>query len=142
MHVLDKVRVILYRYHERGLEIFMIDPELDKDPTAWKIPQSKLKHVDLEHNSLLSGIDLETFTGEDGVPIRTFAVEADWHDIPSVRGILKSDVKRIRNKIREVSEKGTYVAIKEAMKKVMPHEYAALKELKDILKERNLTMNI
>lgn len=142
MNVFDKVRVIVYRYHERGLEVFLIDPELDKDPSAWKIPQSKLKHVDLNHNSILSGIDLETTMQDDGTQIRTFAVEADWHEIPSVRGILKSDVKRIRNKINKVSEKGTYVTVKEALKKVLPHEYAALKELKDILKERNLTTNI
>lgn len=137
--VLDQVRVILYRYHERGLEVFLIEPELDKDPTAWKIPVSKAKHLDLTHESLTQGLNLDMACG-DGC--QTYAIEADWHDIPSIRGIIKSDVNRIKNKIKQVSEKGTYVSVKDALKKVMPDEYAALKELKDILKERNLLMNI
>ena len=140
--VLDKVRVIVYRFHEKGLEVFMIDPELDQDPIAWKIPQSKAKHLNLTHQAILDGIDLDITVDENGTAYRTFAVEGDWHDIPSLRGIIKSDVNRIKNKIREISEKGTYVTIKDALKRVMPNEYAALKELKDILKERNLTTNM
>lgn len=137
--VLDKVRVIMYRYHEKGLEVFLIEPELDKDPTAWKIPTSKAKHLDLTHESIVHGLDLEL---DGSGEFHTYAIEADWHDIPSMRGIIKSDVNRIKNKIKEVSEKGTFVTVKDALKRVMPDEYAALKELKDILKERNLLTNI
>lgn len=142
MNVLDKVRVIVYRYHEKGLEVFMINPELDKDPDAWKLLESKAKHLDLSHLAIQDGIDLDSITDEQGCSIHTYAIEADWHDIPSIRGIIKSDVKRIQRKIQQVSDQGTYVSIKEALKKSLPNEYAALKELKDILKERNLVKNM
>jgi len=84
-------------------------------------------------------IELET----DSMP--TFAIEADWHDIPSVRGIIKHDAKLVKKKIKTVLpgiEKRAYFTIKEAFKKVLPDEYKALKELKDILLDRNLTTSI
>ena len=37
------------------------------------------------------------------------------------------------------SEKGRFIALKEAIKKIRPHQNQALKELKDILVEKNLT---
>ena len=36
-------------------------------------------------------------------------------------------------------DKGTFFAVKEALKRVMPEQYAYLKELKDILLEKNST---
>jgi hypothetical protein len=59
--------------------------------------------------------------------------------------MLRHDVKLVKAIVKENlpgSEKGTYFAIKEAFKKVMPHEYGALKELKDILFDRNSVTNI
>ncbi|MFT4973965.1 MAG: hypothetical protein ACI9JY_003178, partial [Saprospiraceae bacterium] len=38
--------------------------------------------------------------------------------------------------------KGTFVAVKEALKKVLPHQYDMLKELKDTLLERNSLKNM
>ncbi|MBK8280947.1 MAG: hypothetical protein IPK94_12740 [Saprospiraceae bacterium] len=73
--------------------------------------------------------------------IKNLAIEADWHDMPSIRGLIKHDLKMVEGKIQEL-EHGTYVAAKEAFKKVLPHEYAVIKELKDILFDRNLIKNI
>ena len=78
-------------------------------------------------------------------PNSFFGIEGDWHDIPSIRGMIKHDLKRVKSKVKEVLpdvEKGMYFNVKEAFKKVMPHEYAALKELKDILIDRNAVKNI
>jgi hypothetical protein len=133
--VLDQVRVVIYRYHEKGLEVFLIEPELENAPEVWSLPAGSVNAVD--YQSLNVDLSLENTDGYS-----TYAIEADWHDIPSIRGIIKSDVKRLKNKIKEVSEKGTFVSVKDALKRVMPDEYAALKELKDVLKERNLLTNL
>jgi hypothetical protein len=71
---------------------------------------------------------------------RALAVEGDWHDIPSIRGIIKDDVRIVKNQLKQRIpglEQGTFVAVKEAIKKVMPEEYACLKELKEIIVDRN-----
>jgi len=41
--------------------------------------------------------------------------------------------------IPDMESQGSYFAIKEAFKKVLPNQYEFLKELKDIIKERNST---
>jgi phosphopantetheinyl transferase (holo-ACP synthase) len=50
--------------------------------------------------------------------------------------MLSEDAQYLKDKIKSM-EKGTYFALKEAVKKVMPHQYEFLKELKDILVDRN-----
>lgn len=39
-------------------------------------------------------------------------------------------------------EKGTYVLVRDAFKKVLPNEYKALKQLKEIIFDRNTVRNI
>ena len=138
MSVFDQIRVIVYRVHEKGLEVLLINPDLDKDPSVWKLPEGfNLTEQSFNNKSI---IELEDGKLEDGSIVRTFAVEADWHEIPSVRGIIKHDVKRVKSKIKRVLpelEKTAYVQVKEAFKTVLPNEYAALKELKDIIREKN-----
>lgn len=144
MSVLDFARVIIYRFHEKGLEIFLINNEMDSDSDIWKIPQG-LTSTLREDGKFVNIIDLDTTTDENGHKIRTLAIEGDWHDIPSIRGMLKHDVKLLKTIMKENlpgSEKGTYFAVKEAFKKVLPHEYKALKELKEILFDRNSVTNI
>lgn len=141
MSVLDQARLVIYRFHEAGLEVFLINPKLHKDPEAWKLPEGVLKSLS-ENNYQV--IELDDIKGSDGETLKTIAIEADWHEIPSIRGIIKHDVKRVKNKIKEVLpclEEGTYFAVKDAFKKVLPKEYAALKELKDILIDRNTVTN-
>jgi predicted NUDIX family NTP pyrophosphohydrolase len=144
MSVLDLARVIIYRFHEKGLEIFLINSEMDKDSDIWKIPQGLPNQ--LHHDAPLKAmIDLDETEDENGRSIKTFAIEGDWHDIPSIRGMLKHDVKLVKSIVKENlpgSEKGAFFAVKEAFKKVMPQEYKALKELKDILFDRNSVTNI
>ncbi len=144
MSVLDLARVIIYRFHEKGLEIFLINNEMDKDQDIWQIPQGLSESI-REKDHLKNIIDLDVDVDENGRTIKTLAIEGDWHDIPSIRGMLKHDVKLVKAIVKENlpgSEKGAYFAVKEAFKKVMPHEYKALKELKDVLFDRNSVTNI
>ncbi|MBK6362702.1 MAG: hypothetical protein IPL63_17220 [Saprospiraceae bacterium] len=141
MSVLDLARVVIYRFHEKGLEIFLIQNDMEKDPDVWKIPEGAL--IALQKS--LKTIDLEEVVLEDGRMVKTLAIEGDWHDIPSIRGMLKHDVKLVKSIVKENLpglEKGGFFAIKEAFKKVLPQEYKALKELKDILFDRNSVTNM
>lgn len=142
MSLLNRARVVIYRFHEKGLEIFLINNEMESDTDIWRIPQGLENQWNEEGRSI---IDLDIYQDEKGESIKTFAIEGDWHDIPSIRGMLKHDIKLVKSIVKEKlpeSEKGAYFAIKEAFKKVMPQEYKALKELKDILFDRNTVTNI
>ncbi|MDF1697451.1 MAG: hypothetical protein P1U56_16530 [Saprospiraceae bacterium] len=143
MSVLDTVRVVIYRFHEKGLEIFLVNSDLENDPDIWNLPKGKLGTT--HPTSYIDSIELESQEDEKGRKVQTLAVEGEWHDIPSLRGMLKHDMKLVKSKLIEVApemEKGGFFAVKEAFKKVMPEEYKALKELKSILRDRNLTKYI
>lgn len=144
MSRLDAVRFIIYRCHEKGLEVFLMNADLENDPDIWRIPQGDVlkNKLSIDPERL---IELDPLTDEHGNVSRAYAIEGDWHDIPSIRGMIKHDIKLVKTKVKEVLpdvEKGGYFALKEAFKKVLPHEYAALKELKDIIMDRNLIKHI
>lgn len=140
MNVLDSARVVIYRINKKGLEIFLVNAG-DENADNWQIPSGKIQNESLQ----LTGkkeelIKLEPVCQTNGHIKQTFAIEGDWHEIPSIRGIIKKDVKIVKSAIKQKFpelEHGTYFAVKEAVKKVMPEEYACLKELKDILIDRN-----
>lgn len=135
MNVFDQVRVVVYRINKKGLEIFLVNKE-----DNWQIPKGNIQKTPAHLLSEDSLIELEPFQNVDGNMQRALAVEGDWHDIPSIRGIIKQDVRIVKDQIKKNIpglEQGTFVAVKEAFKKVMPEEYACLKELKDIIVDRN-----
>ena len=139
MGLRNSARIIIYRINKKGLEIFLV--HMDPNGDNWLIPESSLfSSLKKEHL-----IGLEPIQTEDGDFEMALAVEGDWHDIPSIRKIIKEDIEivkgQLKNKFPEL-ENGTFFAIKEAFKKVMPNEYSFLKELKDIITERNLVKNI
>ena len=145
MNVFDTVRVVVYRFHEKGLEIFLVNSGLEEE--NWRIPFTdiaKYTEQDVEVGDRF--ISIETSDHADGTSSITCAIEGDWHDIPSIRKLIKEDIKLVHSKIDKYVipelEKGTYFAIKEAFKKVMPNEYKILHELKDILLHRNMLKNI
>lgn len=148
LDVFDQLRVLIYRYHEKGLEIFLVDPKLAEDKSVWKLPQGELENRKFNGLTKITSddyIQLEPITEKDSIVHHTIAVEGDWHDIPSIRGMIKHDLKRVSNKIKHVLpdlEKGTFVAAKDIFKKVLPNEYQAIKELKEILIDRNSVQNI
>ena len=139
MTLLDNARLFIYRCHEKGLEVLLVNHDMSKDPDIWCIPEARLSH----DNDRI--IELDGIKDENGNEMKAFAIEADWHDIPSIRGMIKHDVKFVKSKLKASIielEQGTYFGIKEAFKKVLPNEYKALKELKDIILDRNAVTNI
>ena len=133
-----KANLIIYRFREKGLEIFLLNDKEDQ----WEIPQGELTpekpQMLLDEERL---IELDPIERESGKKEEAWAVEGDWHDIPSLKNMLYEDAKYLKGKIKEM-EKGTYISIKEAFKKVLPHQYEFLKELKDILTDRNSLKNL
>ena len=136
------IRLIVYRIHEKGLEVFLLKPQQSKD--KWSLVESTVP-VDLSILELLDqGIEMD-IQDADGRYVQTIAIDGDRHDIPRIRTLIRQDVGIVKEKIKhlipEIAD-GSYVAVKEAFKKLLPHEYAALKELKDIVLDRNLLQNI
>lgn len=145
MNVFDSIRVVIYRFHEKGLEIFLVNSDLD--PENWRIPFTDIaKYTEDGVQVGPKFIALESADATEGTSILTCAIEGDWHDIPSIRKLLKEDIRLVSSKIEMMDkialEKGTFFAIKEAFKKVLPNEYKVLHELKDILLHRNMLKNI
>ncbi len=143
MKLLNNARVIIYRFHEKGLEIFLINSDLENDPDIWNIPSGSMsKQLEESEEEI---IVLDSSIDDKGQEIQTLAIEGDWHDIPSIRGMLKHDVKlakKIVNHVLPSMKDGAFFGIKEAFKKVLPQEYAALKEVKDIILDRNILKNM
>lgn len=139
MSVLDCARLIIYRINKKGLEIFLVQGQ-GEDALKWQIPQGNL-HSNHEYNLNAEErmIQLDSISNGDEL-MRALAIECDWHEIPSVRAMIKEDVRIVKDQIKQripELEKGTFFAVKEAFKKVLPHEYAMLKELKDVVSDRN-----
>lgn len=142
MSILNVARLVIYRFHQKGLEIFLVNSDLENDPDVWRLP-------DCNRDKLTTQIDIDEIIeidlADDGVAGRIVAVEGDWHTMPSIRGLIKHDVKVAKSLVKEALpgiEKGTFFAFKEGIKKTMPAEYKALKELKDVLIDRNTVKNI
>lgn len=147
MKVLDKVRLVVYRVREKGLEIFMVDDESNKHQELFSIPNGEDANTFLEsvNKSGLKTIELESVTGKDGSRVAAFAIEGDWHDMPSIKALIKEDAKLVTTRIKSMmpsTDSGAFVLVKDAFKKVLPYEYALLKELKEILTEKNSIENI
>jgi hypothetical protein len=146
MGVLDIVRLVIFRMHEKGLEIFLINNEMENDPDVWKLPEQSKNDLEMRLAELKKeSIELgeESSFLKNGV--KTLAIEGDWHEIPSIKGMLRHDLKIAKKIIKHNlpnAEKGTFVAAKECFKKLLPEEYEAVKELKEIILDRNAVKNI
>lgn len=143
MALVKNASLIIYRFAEKGLEIFLVNSD-KKD--NWDLPKNLMDQVDpkklLEEERIIALDPVE----EEGEMIQGIAVESDWHEIPSLKSMVKEDVLFVKDQIKQIvpdmMEKGTYVAVKEAFKRVLPHQYEMLKELKDTLTERNSIQNM
>jgi hypothetical protein len=142
MAISKSANLIIYRIREKGLEIFM-----QKNGEEWQLPKQPVNEatsVALAEEQKF--IALDPVAEQDGKLEEGFAVEGDWHDIPSLKSLLWEDVQYVKDQLLQIipdaMEKGTFVAVKEAFKRVAPHQYEMLKELKDILTDRNSVKNI
>ena len=146
MSVKHLAKVIIYRMAEKGLEILLIKDEGDPNGHKWSLPNGFVQTENINEEYItLDDFENKTNTPTSDNTARTVAFEKDEHDLPSFRSLLLNDVhyvtKRLKDYLVEYDE-ATYVSIKEAVKKVLPDEYAKLKELKDILSDRNSVKNI
>ncbi|MDX1666006.1 MAG: hypothetical protein R3350_02205 [Saprospiraceae bacterium] len=139
MDLKKKANLIIYRFQEKGLEVFLVN---SPDGEKWEIPQGEVdgdKSPTILKSDFL--IELDPIEQENGDFEEAYAVEGDWHDIPSLKKMIYEDALYLKDKILEM-EKGTFFVVKEAFKKVLPHQYDFLKELKDILVDRNSVRDI
>lgn len=137
MSVFDSVRLLIYRVHEKGLEIFLINQDEDN----WEMPEGWLEEGVDEHKM----IELDPIREEGGNVKRAVAIEGDWHDIPSIRKLIKRDVSYLKDKIKSMlpeQAKGSFVSVKEASGKVLPQDSLFITELNEIISEKNLTKYI
>lgn len=135
MSIAEKVVLVIYRVKEKGLEVLLV-----KDNDSWELPKGgELDEAKAQGHI----IELEPSEDEE---TKVLAIEADWHEIPSLRKLIKEDVLFLTDKIWDLlpkMEKSTYFVVKEAFKKVLPKsQYKMLKELKDIISDRNSTKYI
>ncbi len=140
MNLSKKAKLIIYRFREKGLEVFLVNDE--ESGNQWSIPDSE---VDGEKSRTLMEeerlIELDPVQQDSGDLEEAVAMEGDWHEIPSLKGMLFEDAQFLKHKLQEM-DKGTFVNVKEAVKRVLPHQYKFLKELKDILVDRNSVKDI
>ena len=145
MSLLNKANLIIYRVRDKGLEVFLVKPKEQSETEEWTIPQGALqdqaKALALVQQD--QAIELDPVDNLEGEAEGALAVEGDWHDIPSLKGLIKNDAIFVKDTLQQMipdmENEGSYFAIKEAFKKVLPNQYEFLKELKEIIKERNST---
>ena len=142
MELNEEMDVIIYRVRESGLEVFMVNKDENDAPNrSLTTPTSGASNSD---RFPAHSIELDAVTNAQGEARKAIAIEADWHEIPSLRALIYEDYRVAKEKAKlhlksliPDIEKGTYVAVKEAFKRVLPEQYAYLKELKDIIAEKN-----
>ncbi|MEM1359402.1 MAG: hypothetical protein AAGF89_14445 [Bacteroidota bacterium] len=116
-------RLIIYRFRERGLEVFLLNQS-----DEWGIPGGDL---DMESGQELIELDMNDDREE------AVAVEGDWHEIPSLKQMLYEESSEFAERLRDV-EGGTFVTIKEALKShLSTNQVAFLRELRDVITDRN-----
>jgi hypothetical protein len=127
--IIKKAHLIIYRIRQKGLEVFLVNHDIEGED--WHLPQAPISNVNK------NAIELDP-VNKDGEEFQAYAVEGDWHDIPSLKGLIKEDIKLVTDKVFDELEKhGTYFAVKDAFKKVLPQQYVFLKELREIITEKN-----
>jgi hypothetical protein len=132
MDIREKLHLVVYRVREKGLEIFV----RDADDDYYELPEA----IDAQAFEERDPITLEPFES-DQERSAGLAIEGDYHDIPSLKGLLLNDARKLRDQLRDMpsAEEGTFVAIKEVTKRLLPAQYRMLKELREILVDRNST---
>lgn len=137
--ILDTVKLIVYRVHEKGLEIFLVNEE---DKEQWEMLEGVVEkelHENDEDVILLDPIE------EEGKVIKAVAIKGDWHDLPSIRKLIFNDVEMVKSKIKSFipnTDRGMFFAVKDAFTRVLPQNNAFIKELVEIISEKNVTKNI
>ena len=127
MGLRKKARLIIYRFRERGLEVF-----LTRQSEDWGLPGGDLM---VDNPALIS---LEPAEDRE----EAVAVEGDWHEIPSLKQMLYEDAGELKERLKEL-ESGTYLTIKDALKnRLSPGQVQFLRELVEVVTDRNSVRDI
>ncbi len=143
----EQVDLFIYRVRESGLEVFLVkseDQPVVAEELNWQTPTAGEDAPEKLFSA--NCIELEPVTDENGTSRKAIAIEADWHELPSLRALIYEDYRvakekareRIRNLLPDL-DRGAFFAVKEAFKRVLPEQYVFLKELKEVLVEKNST---
>lgn len=125
-----KMGMVIYRYNDQeDLEILMVE-----NGNQMELPESEFACC----NEFELGTGIPAADNEDVIELEG---EKDYTGLMANSAVALDErmEKKMRKFLRIREEEGNYVAMKEAVKKVLPHQYTILKELKDILMERNIT---
>jgi hypothetical protein len=118
MGLRKKVNLIIYRFRERGLEVF-----LTRQSDEWGLPGG-----DLQADNQSDLIELEPTADQE----EAVAVEGDWHEIPSLKQMLFEDAGELAGRLVEM-ESGAFLTVKEALKeRLSPSQVEFLRELRDV----------
>jgi len=123
MGLRKKASLIIYRFRERGLEVFML-----RQSEEWGLPGG-----DLDPDFDNEMIELEPSLEKE----EAFAVEGDWHEIPSLKQMLFEESAELAERLKDI-EQGSFMTIKEALKShLSPGQVEFLRELRDVITDRN-----
>jgi predicted NUDIX family NTP pyrophosphohydrolase len=133
-----KAGLLLYRQKNEGLEVYLVpnDDDVLQMPESFSVEYHEALEAFCERLEKVTGIKVQVddLTQLDlvkcmisGKEFLAYALETDWEKLPETS-------KRYR--FVQVN-RGAYYAIKDAFKKVMPAQYAMLKELVEIVTSRN-----
>lgn len=145
--------LLMYRYGNEGLEIFLVNDEAEasEEKENWSIPNGSVR---MDENSFNAAkrefaretgiepevedfIDLDCVECQDG-KVKAWAFEeTDAPELPFTKIKPNESPLRLRRKHKLLVEKGAWFCAKEAVKKVFPAEVELIKELRDVLNERN-----
>lgn len=120
--------LIIYRFRERGLEVFLTHQSDD-----WGLPGGEVK-MDSDKDY----IELEPSEDRE----EAVAIEGDWHEIPSLKQMLYEESGELKERLKEI-EQGAFVSIKDALKQSLSAgQVEFLRELRDVIADRNSVRDI
>lgn len=146
MSIFDKAVLVIYRMAEKGLEVFLVKSEDEEiQSQLLEISEKFLTDLPLRFSDNSKMIELDPIEDENMEKVRAVAIEGDWHDFPSLRAMLREDLLFMKDKVKKyipTIESGSFISFKDAVKKAVKSEYQLLKELKDVLTDRNTINNL
>jgi len=110
LNVLDTARIIIYRCHEKGLEIFLLNDHLQSDSDIWGLPEADRNKIIAQLNED-SVIELNPVEDENGVTTKTYAIDGMKNSIPATYFHFKNQTDFYRGKVRDVYYFGDKLAM-------------------------------
>jgi len=138
MKTKESTGICVYRYGDQGLEVFLVKPENEINEN-WEIPDGFLTDF-VEKDSDFIRLD-DVLNANEFSVAWAFEDESEQEvfDLPLKRILGKTESPfQLRRKHKYLMNNGCYFVIKEAIKKVFPEQVVLLKELQEVLGDRNM----